>query len=283
MGSSWKDLELETGELVDLVAVCFDEDSGLASKSGSENVRRFEQIMPILIERVEDDLIEYHISTDHVHSKLRDFLAGLKDNPDPGNYFTENFDEFEQQIRDIPSTQYTVAFPSNLHFSPGRKRDEFSALGYEIERLPRQQWLSQFKEAAEESEEENHEGTGEDPLTDFLDETPNEFSRNHTYWKFEIEARDQDFAVEHLEMVLECLLGQINFSALAGTTEGISIGNTFWPSGWSNLRLPFIYLVFEDDEYTQFYYNTDFFYGKSSPYIASDGHSLTATSTNSQK
>lgn len=258
MSSSHKDIILETSEFVDLVVDCFDEESGSASISGSDNVRRFERIMPILVERIEDDLVEYNISSDHVHSELRNYLAGLKDNSHPGNYFTENFDEFEHRIRDISSTQYTVAFPLNLHFRPGRKRDEFSALGYEIERLPRQQWLSQFKEAAEESEEANYQGTGDDPLTNFQDETPNEFSRNHTYWKFEIEARDQDYAVEHLEMVLEYLLGQINFSALSGTTEGMSIGNTFWPSGWSDLRLPFIYFVFEDDDYTQFYYNTDF-------------------------
>lgn len=262
MSGSWKDLELETRELVDLVVDCFDDESGSASISGSDNVRRFEQIMPILIERIEDDLVGYNISSDHVRSELRDYLASLKDKPDSGNYFIENTDEFEQRIRAISSTQYTVAFPLNFHFRPGRKRDEFSALGYEIERLPRRQWLSRFKEPAEENEEANHKRPGDDPLTSFLDETPNEFSRNHTYWKFEIEARDQDFAVEHLEMVLEYLLGQLNFSALAGTTEGTSIKNTFWPSGWSNLKLPFIYLVFEDDDYTQFYYNTDFYLRK---------------------
>lgn len=258
MVGSWENQELDTEELTELIVRCFDRESDSAQISGSQNVRRFERLMPILVEQIEDDLIEYNISSKYLRSELRGFLNNLTQKSDPGVYFTDNFDEFEQQIREIPENEFTVAFPLNLNFRPGRKREVFSTLGYKIERLPRRDWLSQFKEVAEEVEKENHQGTGENPLTRFTGQSPNEFSRNHTYWKFEIEARDQDFAVDQLEMVLEYLLGQINFAAHSGTTEGLSIDNTYWPSGWSDLKLPFIYIVFEGDEYKQFYYSKDF-------------------------
>ncbi|QSG13476.1 Uncharacterized protein HSBGL_4062 (plasmid) [Halapricum desulfuricans] len=258
MSVAWDSSDLDLAELVDLIVECFDEESDSAKISGSENVRRFEQLMPILVERIEEDLIEYNISSNHIQSELREFLDGLKTEAEPGEYFSENFEEFKQQIRAIKSEDYTIAFPLNLNFSPGRKRGEFSALGYRIERVPRREWISQFEEVAEETEEEKHQRPSDDPFSRFMTESPNEFSRNYTYWKFNIEARDQDFAIDQLEIVLEYLLGKLNFAAHSGTTEGISIDNSFWPSGWSDLKLPFIYFVFEGDEYTQFYYSEDF-------------------------
>ncbi|MFD1570411.1 HEPN domain-containing protein [Halorubrum laminariae] len=258
MSVAWDSPDLDIAELVDLIVECFDEESDSAKISGSENVRRFEQLMPILVERIEEDLIEYNISSNHTQSELREFLDGLKPKADPGEYFPENFEEFKQQIRAIKSEDYTIAFPLNLNFSPGRKREELTALGYRIERVPRREWISQFEEVAEEAEEEKHQRPSDDPLSSFMAESPNEFRRNYTYWKFNIEARDQNFAIDQLEIVLEYLLGKLNFAAHSGTTEGISIDNSFWPSGWSDLKLPFIYFVFEGDEYTQFYYSEDF-------------------------
>ncbi|WP_277543824.1 hypothetical protein [Haloarcula laminariae] len=258
MSIAWDSSDLDIAELVDLIVECFDEESDSDKISGSENVRRFEQLMPILVERIEEDLIEYNISSNHIQSELREFLDGLKTEAEPGKYFSENFEEFKQQIRAIKSEDYTIAFPLNLNFSPGRKREDFSALGYHIERVPRREWISQFQEVAEETEEEKHQRPSDDPLSSFMAESLNELSRNYTYWKFNIEARDQDFAIDQLEIVLEYLLGKLNFAAHSGTTEGISIDNSFWPSGWSDLKLPFIYFVFEGDEYTQFYYSEDF-------------------------
>lgn len=258
----WDQAEFTIPELVDMAVACIDEEADGCRISGSDNSRRFRRLMPILIEKLsEEDKVtpqEYHISEQGLRGELREFLNDIKHEDEPGQYFEQNIGELHKQLGTTETTHYTIGFPLNFRFRPRRKQDTFSALGHKIERIERGEWISEFKEPAEEAEEEDDQGHGEDRFTDFMEQVPNDFSwTNHTFWTFEMEARDEQFVINRLERVLDYLLGTINIAAHAGTQEGSSHSPSVWQSGWSDLRHPFIYIVFEEDTYSQFYYDTD--------------------------
>jgi len=256
--SIWEDADYSTAELAAMMVDCLDEEVDGAKRSGSENVRRFDRLMPILMEEVEVDRINYRVSEDTFRHELTNFLNDIKHEENPGEYFTRNLGELHERLGTKETKTYTIGFPLNLKFNARRKRDSFQSLGHEIERLGRRQWLSDFKEVAEEEEEEESREDEDDPFTDFMEQVPNNFSnRNYTFWKFEIDTCDQKFAVDRLEKLLGYLLGRINAAAHSNQAEGFSTSNSIWPSGWSDLKHPFLYIVFEEGDYTRFYYERD--------------------------
>lgn len=249
--------EYSDTELVDLAVDCIEKDTESAKISGSENMQIFEWSIPQIFKRYEIDNGEYKISETSLNSEIRDFLNDIKNEENPGKYFKSNLDAFIGQIRSIPDSEFTIAFPLNLQFAKGRTQDEFNALGHRIQRISRDQWLEDYRDDCEREEKANHDKPGDNPFTSFMNEVPNDFNQKYTYWFFEIEAKDQKFAVDRLEKILEYLLGKINISAHANQKEGLSSNSSPWPSGWSDLKLPFIYLVFEDGNYSEFFYDTD--------------------------
>ena len=237
---------------------CLDGDADGPKRSGSENVRLFDKVMPLLMEEVDINQAEHRVSENTFRQELTNFLNDIKHEDNPGKYFSQNLGELHKRLGTKEKKKYTIGFPLNLKFNAGRKEDRFQTLGHEIERIGRIQWLSEFKEVAEEKEEEQSHEYEDDPFTDFMEQVPNDFSRrNHTFWKSEMEARDQKFVVDRLEKVLGYLLGQINAAAHTSQAEGISSSKSVWQSGWSDLKHPFIYIVFEEGEYSGFYYDTD--------------------------
>lgn len=254
----WDQADYSLSELVNMAVDCIDPDSENWRVSGFENTRRFERLMPILMEEIDLDSIEYRISESNFRVELRDFLNDIKQEDEPGAYFLKNTGELHRRIGTKEQKQYTIGFPLNLKFNPRRKQDSYESLGHEIERISRGQWLSEFKEVAEEIERDENHQHEDDPFTDFMEQVPNDFSHhNYTFWKFELEARDEQFAVDRLEKLLGYLLGRINAAAHVNQTEGWSTSRSIWPSGWCDLRHPFMYIVFEDDDFSQFYYEED--------------------------
>lgn len=251
------DSDYELAELVDIAVNSFDAEAEGAKVSGSENITQLEWSLPAIIEESDVKPHNFHLSEDAIENELRLYLANIKRNADPGRHFENNLEEFKQRLREKPTKQYTIAFPLNLSFKPGRKQNQFTALGQDIERVSRREWLDQFKDPAEKQEQQVDRTNREDPFTSFMNEVPNEFNSNHTYWKFNIDARDQQYAVNRLEITLEYLLGKINCAELLNQQKGYRSTQSAWPVGWSKLKLPFIYLVFDQEGYQQFFYSTD--------------------------
>lgn len=258
----WDQAEFSIPELVDMAVACIDKEADDWRISGSDNTTRFRHLMPILIEKLAEDsqlsAHEYNISEQGLRGELRSFLNDIKHEDEPGRYFEQNIGDLHQQLGTTEPTQYTIGFPLNLRLRSQRQQDTFRSLGHKIERMGRNEWLSEFKERAETAEQEDDQGHGDDRFTDFMEQVPNDFSwANNTFWKFELDARDEQFVIDRLERVLGYLLGKINVAAYAGSQEGFSSSPSVWQSGWSDLRHPFIYIVFEEDLYSQFYYETD--------------------------
>ena len=73
----------------------------------------------------------------------------------------------------------------------------------------------------------------------------------------EIDALDPRYASDRCVEALQYLLGRINFALTRNQLEGMQINSSVWNTRWQDLRLPFIYLVFEDSDYLKFSYSTD--------------------------
>ncbi len=219
----WDEADYSLPELVDMAVDCIDPGSEDRRVSGSENISRFEQLVPILMEEVGIDPIEYRISESTFRVELCDFLNDIKHEDDPGTYFLENTGELHRRIGTKDQKQYSIGFPLNRKFNPRRKQESYKSLGHEIERISRRQWLSEFKEVAEEIEQNESHQHEDNPFTDFMEQVPNNFShRNYTFWKFDLNARDEQFVVDRLEKLLGYLLGRINAAAYVNQTEGRS-------------------------------------------------------------
>lgn len=223
-----------------------------------EKCQAFYQSYEQLFLRRALDPQNYRISDRTYRSELRRFLNEIKKEDDPGSYFVDNIGKLKERLGTKEMKKYTIGFPLNIKFKPSRRRGEFFSLGHKITRMGRGNWISEFKEVAEEKEKEKDRGYEDDPFTDFMEQVPNDFSRkNYTFWKFELEARDEKFVLDRLEKILEYLLGRINISAYANQLEGVKMWRSVWSAPLSNLKLPFIYIIFEKDSYSRFYYSDD--------------------------
>ena len=258
----WNQAEFTIQDLVKMAVACFEDESEDQPKKEGTNTKKLDKLMSILIEKLQEEKKltpeEYDISEQSLRQELRQFLSDIKQEDEPGQYFEQNIGELHKQLGTTEKTNYTIGFPLNLRFRPQRKQDVFSALGHEIERMEQDAWLSEFQEPAEQIETQDDQNNS-NRFTEFMKEVPNDFSwSNHTFWKFEMEARDQQFVVDRLEKVLDYLLGKINIAAHAGVVEGsINISPSVWPSRWSELRHPFVYIVTKQDDSPQFYYDSD--------------------------
>jgi len=254
----WDNVEYKIQDLVNIAVDCIDEESENWKISGTRDTQLFPHILHILMKKVDLVPQNYYISEQIFRSELRKFLNEIKQEDDPGYYFVNNLGKLKESLGKKEMKRYTIGFPLNIKFKPSRRRGEFSSLGHKITRMERDYWLSEFKEVAEEKEKEKDRGYEDDPFTNFMEQVPNDFSRrNHTFWKFELEARDEKFVLDRLNKVLEYLLGRINIAAYANKLEGVKMSKSIWPYPWSNLKLPFVYIIFEEDSYSRFYYSED--------------------------
>lgn len=239
----WKEADFNTKELVAMAVDCIDKDTDQWRTSGN----RFQKIMPLLIEELKSEGVlnptEYYLSDKGFRIELRDFLNEIKFEDNPADYFMQNIGDLRQEIGTRETKSFIIGFPLNLKLRQQYSQDTYQSLGHKIEQLSRNKWLSEFRDTAIQGGETDQR-QGDNQFIQFMQEVPNEFSsRNFTYWKFEITARDKEFAVDRLERVLGYLLGKINVAGHAGLTEGTSTSSSVWQTGWSDLRHPFVYIV----------------------------------------
>lgn len=83
-----------------MAVACIDKDADGGRISGSDDTRRFQRLMPILIEKLdEQDMLsyrEYDISEKGLRSELREFLNDIKHEDKPGQYFGQNIGDLHK-------------------------------------------------------------------------------------------------------------------------------------------------------------------------------------------
>lgn len=241
-------------DLVEKAVSCIDPESEDWRVSGGDNSGVYERATHLLLDSIDVHPQDDKASRTTLEAKLRTFLNDIKTREDPGSYFVENTNELVRRIRAVDLENYELSFPLNITFDHGYSVEEFNSLGYTIEKLDRQTWIQEYLEPAQEEEDDRAHGPRDGRLTQFLDLIPDDIReyRDWTYWTFDVEARDPYFVMDRLEMVLEYLLGRINIAYHVQQPEGRTFGSRLWPTGWSDIRMPPVYLTWRDGDYYKF-------------------------------
>jgi len=146
---------------------------------------------------------------------------------------------------------YTIVFPLNLRAEA--IPDSFSMMETEIVEISEEKWKGEYEKPARDADETS--------LNAFLEESPNNLEERDglggkfTFWKMEYEARDHHYALSQIPKIVRLFLGKFNF-VLYKWSAGVPqpAGGDKPPNArWSQLKEPFVYLVFEGDEYQNYW------------------------------
>ena len=207
----------------------------------------YDYLMPILVENLDISPSSLRISKKKVYGNINELLLEVKDEKEPASEFEARIEEIIDDISEIDVEEYTLAFPLNYD---SRDQDllpdtlffkdmEFQSIDYQSWQ---QDWVPDY---------ENHEGDRDlMKLETFLNKSPNDIADSHyTYWKASCYARDATFAMNEISESLETILGEMNYAMAFNRRQGESIHSGPWPNRWSELRSPFIFLLYSDGEY----------------------------------
>lgn len=168
------------------------------------------------------------------------------DQPDFDDLFQEKKEDVLREILGRNFTTYTFVFPLNLHKS-SRIPDSFSMPNADFERISETEWRDEYEKPARNEDETS--------LSAFLEESPNDVDDSSgdifTYWRTEYDARDHYYALNQIPETVRLLLGKLNFvlwKRTAGVPQPASNGRP--PNArWSDLKEPFVYLIFDNSQY----------------------------------
>lgn len=218
------------------------------------------------LQRILDDFIEEETNFDSQRDKLtkRTLIPAFQDavieiaeetheedNPDLDSLLEDKKEGVLRETLGREPTTFTIAFPLNLRESDNIP-DSFSTPSSKFERISKTQWREEYEEPARDLDESS--------LVAFLDESPNDLYESDglggvfTYWKTEFDARDHHYALGRIPEIVRLLLGKLNFimwKRSASVPQPVSDERP--PNArWSQLREPFVYLVFNGDVYQDF-------------------------------
>lgn len=249
--------------LVQNAAKCLQpEDEGDGYVVSESDRLQLEGAVTGILERVSVDSEQFRISEQGLRRRVRQRLWDAKTKEeDTSEVFWEEMDDIQRVLGTQDRTRYKIVFPLNVLFSDVERPDEYNVLGETIHAISSDEWET-YCELAYEGEQEKAEESGavnrRNNLEHRFEGSPNTLERSgQTYWVFEIEAIDSRFAVNRCIETLGFLLGRINFALTRNQLEGMQMNSSVWNTRWMDLRLPFIYLVFVDDEYSYYTYSRD--------------------------
>lgn len=205
----------------------------------NENNRRFNILMNRLVSDFPVDPEEMKISRTYLRRKLIGLLETCWHEEDPREEFDQRYGSLIGGIYSSPCKSYRIGFPLNLPEGP----DQIDHGGIVITHLDRDEWKSQFQSEAMANSE----------FKEFMSDSQNSFDRRQTYWKFEHEARDTRFPVNKLEQELEIILGELTYTISHWTSRTVRTSSRIHPYAWSELRLPFVYIVLDGGDYESYF------------------------------
>jgi len=173
------------------------------------------------------------------------------DDPDLENKLEEMKQEVLRNTLGRDLETYTVVFPLNLKEN-SRIPGVFSMPDANFERISEREWEQDYEQPARENDETS--------LSAFLEESPNDLYESDgmggvfTFWRMDYDARDHRYALSQVPEIVRLLLSELNF-VIWQWTSGIPrpASNERPPNArWSELKEPFIYLIFSQDEYLDY-------------------------------
>jgi hypothetical protein len=215
-----------------------------------------------IIEQINVDTDQFRITEGRLRREIKDFLWEAKtDDGDTNDVFWSRMDDIYRYLGTQDRSKYNIVFPLNVLYSDVDRPDEYRVLNETIHALSSDEWISccfmAYEHEQQKADESDAIGSRND-LEHRFENSPNELGRpDQTYWMMEIEALEAEYALRRCVDVLQFLLGRINFAVTSNRTEGGQMNSSVWNTRWMDLRQPFVYLVFEDNEYSYYSYSTD--------------------------
>lgn len=215
-----------------------------------------------IVERINLRKDEFRVTESTLRRAVKDALWEAKiDSGNTNDVFWSQTDGIKRDLGTMDFSTFNIVFPLNLMYYDVNKPSKYEALGEEIRSFTSEDWEAICWKAdqveqkqADNSDVENDRNT----LERTFETSPNDLDRpDQTYWMMEYEAVDGEYALNRCTDALEYLLGKINFALATGQLEGMQFNSEVWNTRWMDLRLPFVYFIFEDHDYSYFSYSTD--------------------------
>lgn len=250
-------------ELVEDAAACLhaQDDSDGYQYSHSEE-EQLEEAVSAIIERLNIDLDQFRLSEQGLRTEIKRSVWEAKTTSEvTAEAFWSEMNDIHQHLGTQEWTTYNIVFPLNIEYIDVARPDEYGILEETVFAFTSDEWKAccdwaydQEEERAEKSDAIN----ARNRLEEWFSDSPNQLDRDgQTYWMMEIEALDQRYAFSKCISALRFLLGRINFALTHNRFEGMQFDRSVWNTRWMDLRLPFVYLVFEDNEYSTFSHGQD--------------------------
>lgn len=228
---------------------------------------RVQHGMRTKLQRILDDYIDEETNFDSQRHKLtkrtlilafQDLVFELaektheEDNPDFDSLFQDKKEEVLRETLGRDLTTYSIVFPLNLR-ETSKIPDSFSTPSADISRISETEWKQEYEDLARDQDETS--------LVAFLKESPNDLYESDglggvfTFWKTEYDARDHHYALSRIPEIIRLLLGKLNFVIWKRSADVPQPANNNRPPNarWSQLKEPFVYLVFDGDEYLNYW------------------------------
>ncbi len=265
----------EVEKLASQLLECMEEDG---SVSGISDIQKYSTTIFILAEKIINSppfsYSDVKISKLRLESELKKIIKESKKKENEFENFKDKFDDLKNKFgrkdnEDL--SKFSIIFPLNLKFKGDNKPDKYTICDKEIKSIKWKEWEENYKKEVE----------GNEDFEEFMDRCPEELEKRefeevvlpekqddvpienvyltkYSFWKIDLNAYDREYAMNQAEYLLEILLGKINFSVNVGTETLISYSKNVNPSGLSDLKKPFVYFVFKNQNFQGLYQANDY-------------------------
>ena len=212
---------------------------------GSERQRHLEDLIQHFASEFPADAEGLRISRNELENQIRNLLDESQSRSDSVEAFQEGFRQLPSKIRDVSLKNYQIGVPLNI--SPQIPFDEIGFGNYRFEIVAKEEWTEKFAAPA----------LSDPEFSKQFEQVPNSFEDDYTYWVLEYEARDSEHILEIAERYLGVILGQLIYCLFDWGHTNRFDGETVWNRPWSELRLPFVYILREGDDFHSAFFDDD--------------------------
>lgn len=254
----------KVNELDDIIreAIKYIDKESEGLKVNINDSRKFNLLLQLILENEEIGLEKFQkkfrVSMETIGRRIAKLLNDIKKEDRPVPIFYESINKIKKELGKKNYKKYTIGFPLNFRFGatalspPTDKFSSFSVLDYTINNISFKRWQKKFSST---SIEKNKDVKA---YQEYLEKIPNKLQDPMvTYWEIDIEAIDASYAANETDKVLEILLGIINFILYHGEVRLFRFLISPWERRLSNIRMPFVYIVLENNNYKTSYFNED--------------------------
>ena len=218
------------------------------SLGAGSNIIKYQRLEPLLIDKLYNEFNgeEILISKKLLKKHFRSYLNTAKNTENPKDYVNANIADLKDIIYTQKVVDYEIYFPLNISTSKPSSLKEISVIDNNLTNQSRTQWREKIKYCKEEDKVAGKH----------IEELDLPISSQFSYWMFQTSARDEYFAIQELNDLLQIVLGVINLAAYGYTHSQRWTKNSHL-YGTSNITMPPVGLVYESDKYATCYCSED--------------------------